>query len=266
MRWFVTALLLPALPWGPGPSAVQAQTPAHLSCPPALLEQTRAGADRLRRGEGASGLIVLAFREGGTDVAGRARPGCRSRMTDAERARLLDRIEAVARGEVRGDVVGDELRRSRAVREAFATLRVIGLDLASTVPEAGMIPGRVLRLYRESPGRASKALAVGLLGDLLALDPPEAPEIIEILTEVASRPVGSTVGRPSPAPAPGAVHPDDAIRALLRACDVGLPVLRRLHEHRLVKAPMTAEWLRHLAEQGFTREQMEAERFGRPCP
>jgi len=157
------------------------------------------------------------------------------RYSAAQRQQLLQGVERIARGEAGADDLGI----TRGVRTAFAILSSIALDTVS-VPEDGDIARRMLRIYQQTSRLDSKALSVSSLGRIASRYPAERAEIDSLLFSVASAPF-----------TPDRVHPRTAIDALLSAGDVGLPVLRRLHEQRAVRDRATALFLRGIAERGY---------------
>jgi hypothetical protein len=81
----------------------------------------------------AASVITAAFRQNYCEYS------------DAARQELLDGLERIARDDT--EHAGQNRRRMTA---AFSVLAVIALDPTITAPEAGEIPIRLLRIYRES--------------------------------------------------------------------------------------------------------------------
>lgn len=204
------------------PCGAAAQVGALVWPPESALVRLASGEPDLVSGAG--NVVTAAF---GQNYA---------RYSPAERQRLLDGVERIARGEAGTD----ELRTRRSITEAFSILAVTALD-SIPVPEDREIPRRVLRIYRESNGSSSRAQAVYLLAQLLPRYPASRAEIETLLFEVASAPS-----------APGRVAPISPINALLLyAGEAGIPVLRRLHEQGAVQEPGAAVFLREVAKQGY---------------
>jgi hypothetical protein len=111
------------------------------------------------------------------------------------------------------------------------------------------VPARLLRIYAQSERVESKALAVGVLGAMLARYPGYRPEVEEILFSVASEPFKQ-----------GSVHPQTALDALVQAGEAGIPLLRRLHEEQAVQGEGARVYLRELARRGFRPDDTPANR------
>lgn len=160
------------------------------------------------------------------------------KYTDAQRQELLDGLERVARGEVEGP----ELNREVAIRSATVLLELIGTDTTVVAPEAREIPRRLLRVHHQTKDPHIRSSILLTLGDLVQIDPPEAPEILALLAKYLTAP---------PDRGPDDVPPATALDALIDAGAAGVPVLRRLHEEGAVKDPVADMSLRYHARMGY---------------
>jgi hypothetical protein len=136
---------------------------------------------------------------------------------------------------------------------AFEVLTHLGVHDRAEVPESQEIPSRTLRIFRQAKDPYARVSALRLLGYLLAFDPPEGIEILEVLHNATLEPEGL-------------ITQGFAVEVLLCACDAGLPILHRLAREGTVTELVTDAWFRILAAKGFPREEMVKQRGGEACP
>lgn len=181
-----------------------------------------------------------------------------SRYTDAERAQFLDAVERIARE-------GADLDARTA---AFRELDLIGRHRYSTAPQAGEVPQRLMRIYKQTTIRESKWAAISSLGEILRTGATQSEEIIELLVSLIKQPVTSeqTIEGTKQYPTK-MVYPTDALDALFSACNAGVPTLRELYADRAAIPYEEARGqLEEAAENGFDPKSFELSLSGRqPC-
>lgn len=204
--------------------------------------------DRLARGRPIGTFVVRAFREEYVDEEWGTVDGAYERYTDEERMRLLDALEAAARGELDWE---DELARTRSQGHSFAMLRSLAYNDRVIGVEVEDIVRRMLGIYRESRGGEASHGARHTLAHLLPLRPPQAAEMRDILEREARGEGRSTQG--------------GTFLSLLRACEEGMAILRRVHREGHIRDPIDHAWISQVLEEEDSRAEMERKR-GRPCP
>ena len=214
-------VLLAALTVTPNPLAAQRR-----STSPDTILALLASSDSDRRNGGAAGARAAFTRN-------------HSLYTAAQRQRILDGLEGIARG----DIAGDELSVTRSITRAFSALVLIALDTVP-VPEDREIPMLLLRIYRESRTEVPKGLVVRMMGDLIPryAGNPVVQDMLDLLEAVATDTW-----------TPDKVSPAAAVDELIDAGPAALPVLRRLNEERAVKDPQARVYLREMAKRGFRK-------------
>lgn len=195
----------------------------------------------------AATVIRAAFRKDRADGEV-IRVGNYEKYSAHQRQQLLDGLERIA--------IGTGVpHTSTAPDRALAILNTIAFDPAVDVAEESEIPGRLLRIYSRTTSRAVRSLAVLMLGDVASLTPPETPQILELLEEIATtapltmNAIGHQVW------APEQVRAQTAIDALVNAGPQGISVLRRLHEDRSVNDAAARAALDAYAARGFPLER-----------
>lgn len=184
------------------------------------------------------------------------------RYTDAERREILDGVERIAQG-----VEGDKLTVIHAKMEAFSVLSAVARD--PELSEAYEIPDRLLRIYEHAKTDDIKGTAVWALGRVLRDSPTASPRIIELLVSLVNQPVTTRQQgyHGTVQVVEGPVHPDDALDALLGACEAGVAVLRRLNANRgAIKHDDVRARIDSLSREGFAPGRMLLASSGmNPC-
>lgn len=185
------------------------------------------------------------------------------RYTDAQRDEILDGVERIAQG-----VEGGGLTVANAKMEAFSVLSALAND--PELSETYEIPDRLLRIYDHAKTDDVRGTVVWALGRVLRNSPTASPRIVKLLVSLVNQPVvirhrGFMHG--SVQVAGGPVHPDDAVDALLSACEAGVPVLRQLQANRgAIKLDAVRARVDSLARAGFAPGRMRLASDGmNPC-
>lgn len=185
-----------------------------------------------------------------------------SRYSDAERREMLDGVELIARG-----VEGDPVTVVRAKMEAFGVLSTLADD--PELSEAYAVPDRLLRIYDHTKTDDVKRTVVWALGRALRHSPTASPRIVKLLVSLVNQPVVTRQqGLHGTVQAvEGPVHPDEALDALLSACEVGVPVLRQLQANRgAIKHDVVRARVDSLGGGGFAPGRMRLSSNGmNPC-
>jgi len=134
----------------------------------------------------------------------------------------------------------------------WVVLRTLGLDPTVDAPEASVIPSLVLGIYHQASDPMTRTSAIMLLGSLLATEPAEFDEIMDLLVSIAKGPAR-----------PGEVHPTRALDAIFGGCREGPAVARRLYESGEVENDEVRMRLRGMAMNDFPAYRFQP--YPSPC-
>lgn len=198
--------------------------------------------ERLERGQRIGTFVRRVFHDDYVDEGtGRRVPGAIDRYSLEERRRLLDGIERVATGEVAGGLA-----------QAIGLLGRLARNPRLTAPEAREGQARLVRVYRTTSRPDARRFVMMELAYFVA-EPGFSDEAVMGVFEDA---VWGDSGI-----AEGAL-----VDALLRACENGTEMLRRMHEEGVIRDHVVHARLRNLVADDFPREAMEEMRGTMPCP